>query len=128
MSSDDDHPRFKHGLFQSTENFTHEEKLRVLESAQGYMDELGGEDVLTHSQSYDCHLLAVTEFRIARAEGIMYEQVGSFLEEETPEKNLDRLVNRRQDLRKDLGLLDESPEAREADASEAFFEALDETE
>lgn len=119
-----DEGRFRHGMFQQTSNFDREEKLLVWESAEDYVLELGGHEDLPKSKIWDCYQLALTEFRIARAEGIMYENVEEFLDNETPERNLDRLVERRQTLRKDLGLLEDSPEAKEADASESFFKAV----
>lgn len=118
----------KHGLFQDTSNFSHKEKLRVWDSAEGYIDQLGGEDNLSESQLFDCYLLAVTEFRIARAEGVMYENLEEYLEKETPERNIERLVDRRQDLRKDLGLLSDSPEQKQAESAEGFFDAMSDDE
>lgn len=120
----DKHPGFRHGMFENTSNFDREEKLLVYESAEDYITQLGGHEDLPKAEIWDCYQLALTEFRIARAEGIMYDKVEMFLESETPERNLDRLVNRRQDLRKDLGLLEDSPEAKEANASESFFKAV----
>lgn len=116
-------PNFQHGMFEDTGNFSHKEKLRVFESAEDYVDQLGGADNLYQSQIYDCYLLAVTEFRIARAEGIVFEEVEEYLNKQAPEQNLQILVNRRQNLRKDLGLLSESPEQKSAE-SDGFFDSL----
>lgn len=115
---------FKHGMWESTSNFSHVEKLRVQASAEDYIETLGGEDALSQAELYDCYMLAVTEFRIARAEGVMYDNLDQYLEQNTPEQNMERLVSRRQNLRKDLGLLGESPEQKQADSADSFFDAL----
>lgn len=122
---DDKAPNFRHGMFEDTANFGHTEKLRVFESAEDYVDQLGGEESLPQSEIYDCYLLALTEYRLARAEGIVFENVGEYLDKKTPENNLQILVKRRQTLRKDLGLLEESPDAKSAE-SDGFFDALNE--
>jgi hypothetical protein len=122
----DKHHALKHGMWEDTSNFSHKEKLRVWDSAEGYIDQLGGEESLAHAEMYDCYLLALTEFRIARAEGVVFENVEEYLDKKTPEQNLDMLISRRQDLRKDLGLLSESPESKQAESASAFFEAMDE--
>ena len=120
----DKEPAFKHGMFEDTANFSHKEKLRVWESAEDYIERLGGEEACSQAEQYDAYLLALTEYRIARAEGIMFENVEQYLNEQAPERNLDMLVSRRQNLRKDLGLLTESPEQKQADSAEGFFDAL----
>lgn len=124
----DRNPNFRHGMFEDTSNFSHTEKLRIQESAEDYIEQLGGEENLYNSETYDCYLLALTEFRIARAEGVMFGEVEEYLEKQTPENNLQLLVNRRQNLRKDLGLLGESPEAKQAENTGAFFDAMTEDE
>lgn len=124
----DEHSQFRHGMFEDTGNFSHTEKLRVFESAEDYIEQLGGEDAVNNAEMYDCYLLAVTEYRLARAEGIVFEEVEEYLNEQTPEANLQILVNRRQNLRKDLGLLSESPESKQAENAGAFFDAMSEPE
>lgn len=121
----DRNPNFRHGMFEDTANFSHTEKLRVWDSAEDYIERLGGADELMEAEKYDAYLLALTEYRIARAEGIMFEDVEEYLNQQTPEQNLELLVNRRQKLRKDLGLLQDSPEQKNADNASAFFDAMD---
>lgn len=120
----DKHNRLKHGMWENTSQFSHEEKLLVWSSAEDYVERLGGEDSLSQAEMYDCYLLALTEFRLARAEGYAFENAEEMLNKKSPEQNLQRLVDRRQDLRKDLGLLSESPDHKQADASSDFFDAL----
>jgi hypothetical protein len=118
----DEAPNFKHGMFESTENFSHKEKLRVIEQAEDYIERLGGD--ISKSEEFDCYYLAQLEYRIARAENIMWDNVEEYLNKQSPESNLGNMMKRRQDMRKDLGLLEESPDQKQADASEGFFDSL----
>jgi len=122
----------KTGFYVKTNHLPREVQDKLLSRAESYMEEITEEkeyqwhygDKLREQTKFDCMLLAVTEWRIAQAEGIMLQEVEEYLEMSVPEQNLEKLINRRQNLRKDLGLLSESPEQKAADASQGFFDAL----
>lgn len=116
-------PNFRHGLYESSENFSHEEKLRVWEQAESYMERLGDVEPNTIEAS-KCYELAMMDYRIARAENLMIHEVEEYLHKQTPESNLSMIYNRREKIQKNLGLLEESPEARKAENAGAFFDAM----
>lgn len=120
------------GFYTKTKNLDDDIQKKIQRRAESYIEEIGEEgdeynweyEGVREQTKYDCYLLALTEWRIAQAEGIMVQDVKEYLKKVTPEQNMERLVNRRQNLRKDLGLLSESPEHRQADAQKGFFDAL----
>lgn len=117
-----DNPRFSHGMFENVGNFDHKEKLQVIAQAEEYIQQLGGKENVNQIDEWDAYLLALTEFRIARAEGVMMENIEEYLEKQRPEQNLQMLVERRQRLRDDLGLLDGDLE--DASKEDGFFDSL----
>lgn len=123
----DKNPNFRHGMFEDTGNFSHTEKLRVFESAEDYIEQLGGEDAINQHEVWDCYYLSLTEFRLARAEGLMFDDVEEYLHKSSPEQNMSMLFKRARRLREDLGLLETEQEKAMGKAS-GFFDAMSESE